>query len=311
MSKNVKRIIVSLNALLLLTGVGASNLASAQETRNINSIEIVAIASITPDKVECWDVSGKRNELLSKEIYSYCQSVSTRRFKFTIGRKTRYIVYRGNAYTWLVDGEPRKTDEYLTQGHSFNGLGMVPIVVDAQASRATLLTYNTDTKEQIDYLECRSGSQATADGTTYKVLKISSFSLPRSGPKPIASMNLSSGQQWKILLDVSANTEGQMLMNGYGVFNKDKKQIPYVDTLGMPVSAVTYLTDPESDPETDPSTQDVKQHKYSKAYVKWWITDKEKYLVTNVNPDILRYIGFRHYTRNTFRFEHVAMDPKE
>jgi hypothetical protein len=193
---------------------------------------------------------------------------------------------------------------------------------DSVVGLVTSLTDPTPSKVEIPF---KLGSKAKVLDVEYEVGPTQPYKVPPRVSNPGGYPGgypgrwlSSAGKYWTSLFNVNGATNGGYSLGTFAVYGIDKDPILYVDRNGNPVSAVTYLSDPEPDNSgyeydglsTRPAKES-KPHKYVKAlfYQLQSIPGASSY-VTNVNPAKIGTIQINYSVIKGILFDNIPLDPK-
>jgi hypothetical protein len=283
-------------------------------------VEIIGIAKITPEKVDCWDLKGKSLPSLADEIVTYLSRYHNVTFTVQSGMKNRYLVYRQSAgpqdSRWKVEGQERSQygNWKNAQGQD---IGMVWIAVEPSLKQvAPSVGLATKQGASIDML-FKLNQEFRINEYRYALDKVSELKLTDLPHRDEAQTYR--GSSWSFHFNRTMDAQGDHWLTACVPLAVDKKPIEYVDLKGNPVSKKTFLSDPDN---TDRFYQDGyvmgqdakndEKHRYMKVMLhlgSWGAKDVSLY--SNVKPSSIGYIRFYYQTRYFVQFAPVPLDPKD
>ncbi len=288
-----------------------------------NSIKILGVANITSDKVSAWDTSGEISESLAKKLDEVLRTRSQQDIQFRFGKKNRYIIVESDksnpSISWRSDGDDYMQNLYLS-GSSAEKLSLYRVTRDPASTKLSLSASINSTKQNKAAVPVVTGKKTEVNGLMYEYVSATPVETPVSTRYTGVRMK---GKCWKLIFKTEATkpddqkkagTEMQMgPYYGMSVSGADGKPILYVDMAGNPVSAETYLLDPDQDQQYDTMGMQVKgkTHKYTRASTITGMTVSGAMSVqTNINPAKIKVLNLTWTTSKNIRFSDLLLDPK-
>jgi len=288
-----------------------------------NSIKILGVANITPDKVTAWDTSGEISEALTKRIDEVLRTRSQQDIQFRFGKKNRYIIVESDkanqSISWRSDGDDYMQNLYLS-GSNAEKLNLYRVTRDPASTKLSLSASINSTKQNKAEVPIVAGKKTEVNGLMYEFISATPIETPVSTRYTGVRMK---GKCWKMIFKTEATkpedqkkVSSEMQMSPYygmSVSGADGKPILYVDMAGNPVSAETYLLDPDQDQQYDNMGMQVKAktHKYTRASTITGMTVSGATSVqTNINPAKIKVLNLTWTTSKNIRFSDLLLDPK-
>jgi hypothetical protein len=289
-----------------------------------NSIEIVGVASISADDVKCWDYTGTLSPELSEIVKNKCLRSSSSELSFRFGKKNRFILFRAKPQGRNVEWR-QVSGDYVNNSSFYDGsqdsLQLIRVALDKNDLTLSLVANLTAPQPTKVDLPFKLGAKAKVSDSEYEVGPYQPYKIPAPGSNPNSYNERryqAASKYWTTIFKFTGSFGPGYMGQSMAIFGADKQPILYVDRNGNPVSAVTYLSDPEPEREYYDSNaaaaaaaKDKKPHKYVKSmFVSLQSIQGAMSFVTNVDPAKIGSLQISYSERKTVKFENIPMDPK-
>lgn len=284
--------------------------------------KILGVANISPDSVVCWDPSGAVSADLTKKVEDLLRSRMQQELQFRFGKKNRYIIIETDRntsnVTWRAEGDDYLQNVYYS-GSPADKLSLFRLSKDPKATATALWATFTSQNANKAMIAVEKGKKSEANGILMEYSNSSVTDTPLtsrySGQRII-------GKCWKMIFKAepikkedskSAVTDPSFPYYNMVAEGADGKAILYVDMKGNPVSAETYLLDPDQEGRYDNSGMPIKTkpHKYTRAAVTAGMTvSGAMSIYTNINPSVIKNLTYTWNTSKTVKFDELPLDPK-
>lgn len=287
-------------------------------------IDLLGVCSITPDKAECWDGQGAMAPALSRTVAGLCQSNTGNDMQFKFGRKNRVVVFRStfqlnNGFS-MSDGNYAQGVYWMSNSESpMSGIRVATAMDEKTTSLlATVniaplqveLPFKLGEKTNSDLGPIEFGPAKPADAPTNPYNNGMYYNGMGPGGQSMP------GKYWSVVLGMDTK-ENEYPQFSYVAFDKDHKQIRYVDLKGEPISGLTFLalggnpngqynypmaSNGKPQPKPQCAMLSISQQASAVGAIK---------ILMNVNPERVAYLQISKARQKRILFKDIPLDPKE
>jgi hypothetical protein len=307
------------------------------ESSNGSVIEALGGCRIgVPDSVSCWDLAGKPDEELSRQVKAGLLS-SANDISFRFGREIKCIVFRRPqplGLNYQTTGGRHMNSMYLQRGSDEKQFDLLFPRFDEDVDSVDIQVnlYNVGVSKQVD-IPFRKGEKARFEGMELELGVAAPYKLPKppapSDPNmarwnggmgyvqpPFNGVFYPDSKLWIFGVGYQALPD-RSLISSLAALDKQGKPIHYVDKNGEPVPSTDVLAaNPPSpypyfqpNPNPNPNAKPPKHRNALIAASNQDVAGAIGY-VMNVNPDRIGAIRLFSATNRIVRFEKIPLDVK-